>query len=121
MTFKKFTDIKHYTQKRNNVTLRSTGYIFIPVQIMRDILSVNPILAIVFIDEEEMRVGLDFSNITENEEIAIKVNKDKTGYNLNLNPVLNYFNFKRPAKRISFSPIVDNSMLVISLGALSEK
>lgn len=120
--FRKFTE--YGAASRDEATLRYSGNLFFSRSILMAYNIENPQFAALYIDEEQIRLGIRFYTTAESmptDENYIKVSVERSGYTINIQPVLRYFRIKDRIKKSKHSVSKEDGLLVISLNGIRLK
>lgn len=117
MSFRKF--IEYGAATRRTLTIRTNNLLFISKCILKQMTCEEVEFAIIFIDEENLKVGLKFSKIKPESEHR-NLSKEPSGVTLNITPVLRFFRIKTPGKKIILDFEKEEELLVFSVKNLIE-
>lgn len=98
---------------KGHVTLRNSGYVFIPGVYLHEIGAFSHQYAAIFLDEQIKKIAVQFS---ESKEIGYKkVIQEKTGVSLNVSAILRYMGLTAPKKRAHLKCSIEGKQLIIDL------
>lgn len=119
MALRKF--IEFGAASRNNVSLRANKSLFISKSIINKYKIVNPEACFIFIDDKKPIVGLQFVEKMnkENKELR-KVLKERSGFSINIAPILRFYGIEKKKGKIEMSIIEDDELLLIDLVELKK-
>jgi hypothetical protein len=118
MAFKKFVD--YGAASRDEATLRVSGNLFLSKSIVGKSNIADPQYALLYVDEDELKVGIEFFSQDTGEKALRKVSKEKSGYSVNLTPILRHMGIGERKKKSSHDVAQEEGLLVISLKEIKE-
>ena len=119
MAFKKFVD--YGAASRDEATLRVSGNLFLSKSIVSKTKIPDPQYALLYVDEDELKVGIEFFAEDNGDKALRKVSGEKSGYSVNLAPILRHIGIADRKKKSSHDVAQEEGLLVISLKDLKEE
>lgn len=117
MGFRPFTE--HRSSLRNFLTLRVSGAVFISGHILNKIHGHEPAAVCLFVDEENLLVGLKFMDVYDGAiKECRKVLKEKSGVSVSIQPILRFFDIPKLTKKVDLAVKEEEKMLILDLKAL---
>jgi hypothetical protein len=110
MAFTKFID--YGAASRHEATLRVNKTLFISKSMLTKFGVSNSKSAILYIDDNKKRLGIEFSSKIENE--GRKISVERSGISINIAPILRFYNIE-VKERKKLSVIIESGKLIIDL------